>query len=134
MILGVEKNKEEKTFIVASNSDESQIDIYLISPYNFNVKPFLQSILHTNHSTGERYLELTDVQSLTNSVGNGDIMMRYFIKEARRCNIKYIYGMLSEVDIDNFCRSIPYYNKYGYDVKLNEEKTRGKVKLYINKS
>lgn len=129
-ILGIEKNKNEESYIAACNSDDAQIDIYLIHIF-YKQKPFIQSILHTNYSTGDTYLEITDVQAMDNSVGNGSLLMNHFLKEAKRRNVKYIYGMLSEVDKDNFIRSVPYYKKFGFDVKLNEEKTSGKIKIIL---
>lgn len=129
-ILGIEKNKDDETYIVACHTNDSHVDIDLVHS-SYKQKPCIQSILHKNYSTGELHLEITDVQPLRNSIGNGSILMTYFIKEAKRLNVKYIYGMLSERDRDNFCRSIPYYNKFGFDIKLNNEKTSGSVKLIL---
>lgn len=131
MVLGLEKNKKDDSFIVACNSDDSQIDIYLIHPFSFKGRPTIQSIMHTDYSSGERSLEITDVQVEENSIGNGNIMMEYFLKEARRNKVKYIYGKLALVDKDNFCRSVPYYKKHGFEVKLNDEKTSGSIKLCL---
>ena len=131
MVLGIEKNKKDDNFIVACNSDDSQIDIYLIHPFSFKGKPYIQSIMHIDNSTGERSIEITDVQPEVNSIGNGDIMMNHFINEARRSNVKYIYGVLVNKDKDNFYRSVPYYKKHGFDVKLNDNKSSGSIQIFL---
>lgn len=135
MVFGLEQNKNKHTTIVTGYSNDEEIDIYLINTniLNNRQRPYIQSILHTDYRTGEIRLEITDVQSISNSIGNGTIMMKYFIKEAKRKNVKSIYGLLSEVDKNNFFRSVPYYKKFGFEVKLNKSGTSGKIELVLDK-
>ena len=71
---------------------------------------------------------IDDILIEDNSVGNGSILMRYFLNYCERIEIKKIRGMLSWVDKDNFPRSIRFYKKHGFQILPNEENPRG-IKL-----
>ena len=58
-------------------------------------------------------------------------MIKYFIKECKQEGLEYIDGWLSDVDKDQFDRLEQFYKKFNFDVKFNENRTSGNIKLKI---
>jgi hypothetical protein len=91
-------------------------------------------IVRNSRSDGFSYIIIYDIQMIDNCIGNGSIAMKYFLNIVKKLNseydtqIKYIFGELSHVDKGHFDRLEHYYNKFGYKVTFNEERTRGKVR------
>jgi hypothetical protein len=67
------------------------------------------------------YIEIEDILVVDNNSGNGSILMPYFIEYCRNnTDAKRIKGSLSYYDSGHFERSIHFYKKHGYEVKLDE--------------
>lgn len=67
------------------------------------------------------YVNIVDILVVDNNIGNGSILMPYFIEYCRNnTDAKKIKGSLSSVDSGHFNRSIHFYKKHGYEVKLNK--------------
>lgn len=130
-IIGMEENKKGYPLIIAKSEDQHDLEIYLHSKYYNRPWPTLTSTIYTNPQSGAKVITIHDVQMIDNSIGNGNIAMKYFLVQAKRIGAKEIKGSLSPRDKDNFIRSIPYYKKFGFKVNLNEAETEGSIKLLI---
>ena len=62
-----------------------------------------------------------------NDIGNGSILMPFFLDYCKKTDAQYIHGELSSVDKSHFDRSIHFYEKHGFKCKLNDEKTSGSI-------
>lgn len=130
-IIGIEKNRKGTTLLVTKYMDTSNLDIYLHGQLYNNVIPLIQSSILKRDKSVE--IRIDEVQMIDNSIGNGTIAMKYFLEQARKIGCIRIFGELSIEDRNNFERSIPYYKKFGFDVKLNEEGTKGSINLLMNR-
>jgi len=66
-----------------------------------------------------------------NDVGNGSILMRYFIKYCKTTDAKYICGQLSLVDKGHFYRSEHFYKKHEFNVKFTSDRSAGSIKYIL---
>jgi len=137
-VLGVEQNKKGEWVLVAKKMvcDDMWIVLYSPTYLAINNHPRIMSTTHkceaTAYYNAENYVKIDDVLMQDNSIGNGSICMKYFIKEVKSQGFDYISGWLSSVDKENFTRSIPFYKKFGFDVFMGKE-NNGSIKLELNK-
>lgn len=79
----------------------------------------------------EPYIKIDDILVVNNDVGNGSILMRYFIKYCKTTDAKCIRGQLSSVDNGHFDRSEHFYKKHGFNVKFTPERSSGSIKYML---
>lgn len=132
-IIGIEENKNNKILIVAKSQYDNHLDIYLYTKEYKSYLPRILCTLHQYKNTRYKELKIDDLLMIENSIGNGTIAMKYLLKYAKTNDVVKIKGDLSPVDKDNFIRSIPFYQKFGFNVVLNEEKTAGAIFLDLYK-
>jgi hypothetical protein len=79
----------------------------------------------------EPYIKIDDILVVDNDVGNGSILMRYFIKYCKTTDAKYICGQLSLVDKGHFYRSEHFYKKHEFNVKFTSDRSAGSIKYIL---
>lgn len=132
-VIAISKNKVDEWVIVTKWVTDTDVWIKLYSPTYLacNQHPRIMSSICCNYSKNEKYIKIDDILMEDNNIGNGTICMEYFIREIKSMNYSFIKGTLSSVDKDHFDRSIHYYEKFGFDVVLNDDKSCGNIKLYL---
>ncbi|MGG7060130.1 hypothetical protein ACQPUY_15455 [Clostridium nigeriense] len=126
-ILGVEMNIESLVIVTKLVSDNS-VYIMLNSPKYIVSKPRITGV---KENYDKRDIKIGDIQTEDNNIGNGSILMKYFIKVAKEMKFSNIYGDISIVDKDHWDRLIHYYKKFGFKVSFNKEYTRGEIQLNL---
>lgn len=132
-IVGIEINKAGEEVLVVETliGDDLWVNLYGSSYVAINQHPRIMSSRKKNFEKGATYIRIDDIQSIDNDRGNGSIAMKYFIEAAKKTDAEYIDGLLSSVDKDHFDRSEHYYQKFGFEVQFNEERSSGKIKLNL---
>lgn len=77
------------------------------------------------------YIEIDDILVVDDDVGNGSILMPYFIKYCKTTDAKYIRGQLSSVDKGHFDRLEHFYKKHGFNVKFTPDRSSGFIKYML---
>ena len=77
------------------------------------------------------YIKICDIIVRNNNIGNGSILMNYFMEYCKTTNAKYIAAWLSPVDMDHFDRLEHFYKKYGFSVTFNGYRTSGSIKYIL---
>ena len=77
------------------------------------------------------YIKIDDILVVNNDVGNGSILMPYFIKYCKTTDAKYICGQLSSVDKGHFNRSEHFYKKHEFNVKFKSDCSAGSIKYIL---
>lgn len=132
-IVGIEINKNGEELFVVEKITQSGITIYLFGESYQGIcgLPRISSTILKDYSTESRSVHIDDIQNEDNNIGNGSILMKYFILAAKREQMVYIDGWLSDIDIDHFNRLEYYYKKFGFDVNFNDSRTNGNIKLVL---
>lgn len=79
----------------------------------------------------EPYIKIDDILVVDDDVGNGSILMPYFIKYCKTTDAKYICGQLSSVDKGYFNRSEHFYKKHGFNVEFTFDRSAGSIKYTL---
>ena len=87
----------------------------------------IMATLHESYCENITYIIIDDILVEDNDIGNGSILMPFFLDYCKKTDAQYIHGELSSVDKDHFDRSIHFYEKHGFKCKLNDEKTSGSI-------
>lgn len=132
-IIAIEENKTGEEMFVVEKITEKAITIYLFSKTYQGITglPRIESTIREDYETGKKHIHIDDILNQDNGIGNGSILMKYFIKECKQEGLEYIDGWLSDVDKDHFDRLEQFYKKFIFDVKFNENRTSGNIKLKI---
>lgn len=77
------------------------------------------------------YIKIDDILVEDNEVGNGSILMPYFIEYCKTTDAKYICGELSSIDNEHFDRSEHFYKKHGFDVEFTPSRSSGSIKYTL---
>ena len=77
------------------------------------------------------YIKIDDILVVDDDVGNGSILMRYFIKYCKTTDAKCIRGQLSSVDNGHFDRSEHFYKKHEFNVKFKSDCSAGSIKYIL---
>lgn len=128
IIMGIEQNKDNETMYIIRNEADGFLDLKL---YNLNlfknkVLPKMECKIH--ECDGVKHIEIMDNHAIDENIGNGSILMKYLIRYAEQNNISYITGSLSPEDRNHFDLLEHYYNKFEFEVKVNEHRTKGSIK------
>lgn len=131
IIVGINKNKKEEEVLVIQWCFNNDIWFMLYSKtYSLiNNHPRIMATIEYDYIKGTKSIKIDDIQVQDENIGNGSILMPYFLEYCKKIDAKYISGMLSDVDSDHFDRSIHFYEKHGFTCKLNESKTSGSIRL-----
>lgn len=77
------------------------------------------------------YIKIDDILAEDENVGNGSILMRYFIESCKTTDAKYICGQLSSVDEGHFDCLEHFYKKHGFSVVFTPERSSGSIKYIL---
>lgn len=133
-IIGIEENKFEKVYVFKKQKGSS-LDIFLCSQtyQAINGLPRILTTINYKKRDGidQKNIKIDDIQTVDIDLGNGSILMKYLIKLAKAQKVSSITGWLSSVDQNHFDRSEHYYEKFEFDVKFNNDRSEGSIKLDI---
>ena len=133
VIIGVETNKMGDEVLVVQWIHSNDIWIML---YNDKYKacsnhPRIMATYEKPYGEAE-YIHIDDIMVEDKEIGNGSILMEYFLKYCKSTPAKYISGSLSSVDSDHFDRSEHYYQKHGFKVEFYEGRKSGSIRYDMN--
>lgn len=136
VIVGEAYNKNGEHVFVVQHVYGNSIDFMLYSSRYKAVcnHPRIMAT-YNNFYDGKPYVKIEDILVEDNNVGNGSILMPFFIEYCKRfTDAKKITGWLSSVDSGHFDRSTHFYKKHGFEVKLNEEGDSGGIEYQLRES
>ena len=119
----------EKVFVVLTRSDRHLfLYLYSLSTYrSFSPHPMLSATVYCDEEYEEKYVRLDDILPVENGVGNGSILMYYFLNYCiYHTDALCVTGMISSVDTrDNNDRTHEsrlrhFYEKHGFKVTIDE--------------
>ncbi|WP_295091964.1 GNAT family N-acetyltransferase [Ruminococcus sp.] len=133
IIVGIGENKKEEEVLVIQFCYDNNITFKLYSKtYSaINNHPRIMATIEKDFIKGTKSIKIDDILVQDNNIGNGSILMPYFLDYCKETGAEYISGWLSDVDSDHFDRSIHFYEKHGFTCKLNESKTSGSIRYKI---
>lgn len=135
VIVGVETNKNGEEVLVVQRIYNRDIWIMLYSDkYKaYNNHPRIMATYEKPYD-GAEYIHIDDVMVEDNDIGNGSILMKYFIEYCKTTKAEYISGSLSSVDADHFDRSEYYYKKHGFTVVFSEGRKTGSIRYELQEN
>jgi hypothetical protein len=133
-LLGIERNRVGEYVIVCKAYVKENFWIMLYGPSytDINKHPKIMARVEEDRTTGRNYMHIEDITMVNDDIGNGTICMQYFIEETKKCNITEIRGILSLVDQGHFDRSIHFYKKNGFEVKMDSDNRSGQIRYVID--
>jgi hypothetical protein len=134
VIVGVETNKNGEEVLVVQRINARDISIMLYSDKykECNNHPRIMATYEKTHEEVE-FIHIDDIIVQDEEVGNGSILMKYFIEYCKTTTAEYISGSLSSVDANHFDRSEYYYKKYGFTVEFSEGRKSGSIRYELHK-
>ena len=129
-IVGMEYDEKGEPIFVARIVEMRQITIFISGKKKCSSYPKLYATLDRL----EPSIHINDILGDVNEK-SGSILMKYLfsfcdeISNILNKEIVEITGTISSVDRDHFDRIEHFYQKFGFDVKFNEDGTGGKIKL-----
>lgn len=132
-IVGEADNKDGEHVFVVQHVYGKSIDFMLYSNKYKTISnhPRIMAT-YVNIYNEDSYVRIDDVIVEENNVGNGSILMPYFIDYCKRfTDAKKITGWLSPVDSGHFSRSTHFYKKHGFEVSLNFKGISGSVEYKL---
>lgn len=135
-IVGEANNKNgEHVFIVQWVFGDSIYFMLYSNRYNaINNHPRIMATYY-NFYDGKPYIKIDDILVEDNDAGNGSILMPYFIAYCKQfTDAMYISGELSTVDKGHFDRSEHFYEKHGFEVNLNENRSSGNIRYLLREA
>lgn len=132
-IIAIEKNKRGEELIVVRAHRRCSLEVYLLGKSYDGVisAPRIISSVYINQELNQNYIYIEDIYAVDNNIGNGQILMKYFLELAKTLGVEYIDGWLSPKDNDHFDRSEHYYKKFGFEVTFNENRSSGRIKKVL---
>ncbi|MEA4847867.1 MAG: hypothetical protein VB106_11605 [Clostridiaceae bacterium] len=122
-ILGIEKNKEDNYMIVCNPRNVN--DLYLADSSDRRIKPRIFGRKEGN------VIHIDDFFAINEDLGNGSILLKYFINRARLNKAEKIKGWISPVDKERFNKLEYFYKKNGFNVKFKEDRSEGWIELKL---
>ncbi|PEI52379.1 hypothetical protein [Bacillus pseudomycoides] len=132
-MIGIEKNKKNDEVFVFKVLSEPSLDIRLYETSNYSYQiPTLSATVYNNSHQKPDYIWICGIKSPTEDIGNGSIAMKYLIKIAKKMNVSHISGRLSPEDRERFDKLEHFYKKFGFEVKFNNDRTEGSIKMILD--
>lgn len=131
-IVGVETNKNGDEVLVVQSIHNKDIWIMLYSDkYKAcNNHPRIMATYEQPYGKPE-YIHIDDIMVEDEEIGNGTILMLYFLAYCKTTKAEYISGWLSSRDTDHFDRLEYYYKKNGFTVEFTEDKKSGSIRYEL---
>jgi len=133
VIVGEADNKNgEHVFIVQHvNGNSIEFMLYSNRYKAINNHPRIMAT-YNDFFDNNSYVKIDDIIVEDNDVGNGSILMPFFIDYCKRfTEAKRITGWLSSVDSGHFDRSTYFYKKHGFEVELNTDDNTGSIEYRL---
>lgn len=133
-IVGESKNKIGQDLFIVEDNHGSVISYQLYGGKygKSSFHPVLEAKFIEKSEFSPAHVEIIDILTKDDNIGNGSILMPYLFKHCREIGAEYIYGKLSPVDRDHFDRSEYFYKKHGFEVNFNEDRSSGKISKRID--
>lgn len=113
-IMGLDNNKRDEELIIVLNNNT----IYLFGERYQGItglpRIYFEIRDNENGIIEEKYIHIIDVLMEDDNIGNGTVAMNALIKYAKKINVKFINGWLSDVDNGHEGRRNHYYEKFGF--------------------
>lgn len=129
-VYGPVKDKYENEYLVAIKENKREVDVYLYSA--IVDKPDVCSLFAVWQADDFMYIRDIQIAECDCDQGLGSIAMKYFLNYVRAHNANGVRGWLSWVDKDHFDRSERFYQKHGFEVKFNEDRTEGEIFMNLD--
>lgn len=136
-VIGESDNKMGEHVIVAKRIGKSgtfgaSLDFFLYgkSYQAINRHPRIMAT-YKEPFDGEPFVHIDDILVEDNDIGNGSILMPFFIDYCKQTKATYIRGALSSYDKDHFDRSIHFYEKHYFVVSLGENGESGSIRYEL---
>lgn len=133
-IVGEAYNRVGNHVYVVQNNHGISIDFFLYSTKYRSSHPRLLATYQESFGEGEPSVKIEDFLAVDENVGNGTLLMTFFLDYCKRLNIKEINGVLSYVDKEHFDKLEYFYQKNGFVVAINESRTAGNIRYIMNHS
>lgn len=133
-IVGEADNKKDKHVFIVQWTWGDSIWFMLYGRHYRAICNHPRIMAEYHHSIADEhpYIRIDDILVEDNNIGNGSILMPYFLRYCKQyTDAEYISGELSEKDSDHFDRSEHFYKKHGFEVFLNENRTKGSIKYQL---
>lgn len=130
VIVGEDINKMKEQVLVVQWVFDNDIWFMLYSEHYMPIHPRIMASYVPNNGE-DPYIIIDDILVVNNDVGNGSILMPYFIKYCKTTDAKYICGQLSTVDKGHFNRLEHFYKKHGFNVKFKSDRSSGSIKYTL---
>jgi len=129
IIVGIDTNKNGDEVLVVQWCFGNNVWFMLYGEKYQTISnhPRIMATIHESYSENIKYIIIDDILVEDNDIGNGSILMPFFLDYCKKTDAQYIHGELSSVDKSHFDRSIHFYEKHGFKCKLNDEKTSGSI-------
>lgn len=128
IIIGVAQNKNEEVLVVQQcYGINICFKLYGKSYKSCNNHPVIKATYKESFLGAAPYIRIDDINTRDNDIGNGSILMPYFLEYCKKTDAAYIDGELSDVDKGHFDRSQHFYEKHGFVCTFNNERTSGKI-------
>lgn len=133
-IIAVDTNKRNEEVLVVEKSNGTLFTILLFGPSYQGITnlPRIMATVRKNEVFSYNYVHIDDLINIDDNIGNGSILMKNFLKIVEKLHVDYIDGGLSSVDKGHFDRSEYFYEKFGFKVQFNAERTSGVIKKSMN--
>ena len=120
--------------LVVESSDGTMLTILLFGPSYQGIThlPRIMATVRKSEVFSCNYVHIDDIINIDDNIGNGSILMKNFLKIVEKLHVDYIDGGLSSVDKDQLDRSEHFYEKFGFKVQFNTERTSGDIKKTMN--
>ncbi len=131
-IVGIEMNKSEEEVLVVQRVYKDDIWFLLYSDRYKAINQHPRIMATYKHPLGgKEHIWIDDILVEDEEIGNGSILMNYFLSYCKTTSAEYISGELSPKDADHFDRSQHYYEKHGFEVTFNDDRTSGGIKYEL---
>lgn len=133
ILIGVAQNKNKEEVLVVQRCFGNSIDFLLYgkSYKACNRHPIIMATYREGIMGDAPYIKIDDISVQDNDVGNGSILMPYFLEYCKTTDAVYIKGELSSNDKGHFDRSIHFYEKHGFICTLNDKRTSGGIRYTL---
>ena len=128
-LVAIEQNKMGKELYVCEIALDKSLSTYLFDFFYRTGNPSygIESTICMDHESYSRYVFIEDIRVQNINTGEGSIAMEYFLKTAKSLGFIKVVGELSPVDNNHFDRLEHFYNKFGFTVTFDENRTSGRI-------
>ena len=126
--------RKDSTIFVVKDEDKNNLNFYLYSLIHKKSVPRILTEKKTKYKDYipiYTYLYIDDFLAVEENIGNGSILLKSLVRYARSQEYNSIIGWLSPVDRDHFNKLEYFYEKNGFEVIFNEDRSEGNIKLNL---